>query len=159
VDSTVHKQDQANLGRIVVISPLASAAVLAFEGALSPGRLGYFDPVQTAMSGVFGCMFGLASLAYVIPLLLKTDPRRSLSFVYGGTLAAALIGLTQMPLVALALMGATHLTLCVISARCFRRKSISANACAFCGYSLSGLKSSTCPECGRASTSKAIRHH
>ncbi len=143
----------------MVLSPLASAAVFAFEGAVSPGRLGYLDPVQTAGMGVFGLIFGLVSLAYVIPLLLKTDVRKSLSTVYAGTLAAGIVGLMQMPIVAFVLMGGTHVAVCIASARMFKRKPRAVSICAFCGYSLSGLESSKCPECGRESACKAPQHN
>ena len=132
------------------------AAVVMLGGERSGGRFGrrVFDLGFGDSEFVFGTMLGTwigaVSLAYVMPLLWRTDLRKSIPFVALPTFVVAAVTGT-MGIVSAAAAVLVNAILCMVAWEVFWvRVTPGEPRCEACGYSLVGLaRGGVCPECGK----------
>ena len=130
-------------GAAYALAALTTAMVIYEPTALFSDTL-WSMIAPTVMIGAF-C--GFFSIAYVVPLLANTDLGRTAPRMFLITLATSAISgptLILAPLLAFVV----QLAVCIVEYRRAAAARSKVGICLTCGYSLAGLPSPICPECG-----------
>lgn len=102
---------------------------------------------MVAPAAMIGAFCGFLSIAYVVPLLANTDLNRTAPRMFLVTLAASTISGPTL-ILAPVLAFVVQLAICIVEYRRAAAARSKIGICLTCGYSLTGLPSPICPECG-----------
>lgn len=128
---------------------MAAGATVVFS-VFMLGEPAGFAVVWSMVALAPGCVLGVCSLAYLLPLLWGTRTERSLPLVFGVSMAAG-IGLGGLhPLLGAASALIAQLCTAGIAHAMWPAWRIFRGWCGGCGYDCRGLPGGLCPECGAA---------
>lgn len=133
--------------RIAALFAFGSMSGVAFGGAA--GYTVFPELVGAVMGGFVGLIAGALSLFFVVPLLRHTRLAISLPIVFAGTMFAGVLA-SQLILGAAVVALMAEMALCTVAWRWLQDPDCVPHRgrCTSCGYDITGLTRSICPECG-----------